>query len=613
MSTLQSLRRFVATLVRVSPRKTALTAFVMLSLSFTEGLGLLLLVPLLQLVGVDAQEGSSGRVGSGLSAAFSWFGVRPTLGVVLTAYVGVAACQSLLQRWHTTLSAAVRQQTEAMLRMRLYRAIGRAQWLFIARTRLSDFAHVLTHELDRVGTAAHDLIDLSVVAVVVLVYVGIALRVSPEITGLVLLCGGALAWILRRRVADSHQFGGEMSVTRARLHAAVTEHLASMKTAKSYGAVDRHDEIFGALTEEVQNVNLKTIGVYARLRQETVVGSAVVLAVIVYTSQAILALSTAHLLMLLFLFARLMPRLTGLLERAQTLATVLPSFAAFNDLEARCLAAAEPLVPRMQPIVFDREIRFDRVTFGYGGAVDTRAVSGIDLVIHAGTTTAIVGPSGAGKTTLADLVLGLLAPTKGAILVDGQALGPSQLGAWREKIGYVNQDTFLFHDTVRANLLWARPDATARDLQHVLSLAAADEFVWRLPSGLDTVVGDRGVLVSGGERQRLALARALLREPQLLILDEATNALDSENEARIQEAIERLRHQMTIVVITHRLATVRTADVIHVIDEGHLVESGAWSELVTRPGSRLQQLCQAQGIDGGTASPQVRELDVVGQ
>jgi ATP-binding cassette subfamily C protein len=602
-TTSRTLRKFIATLFAASPRNVGLSAMVMVSLSFTEGLGLLLLVPLLQLVGVDAQGVSDpGGIGAGLSRVLAWMGTQPTLGAVLAIYVGIVVGQSALQRWNTMLSAAVRQQTEAMLRMRLYRAIAGAQWLFLARSRMSDFAHVLTSELDRVGTAAHDLIDLSVVALVATAYIVVALYVSPEATALVLLCGGTLAVILRRRVTDSHQLGGEQSTSRAHLHRAVIEHLGSMKTAKSYGAVDRHDEVFGKLTEQVQKVNMRTIGGYARLRQETIVGSAVVLALIVYVSRQFLALPTTHLLVLLFLFARLMPRLTGLFERAQTLATVLPAFRAFDDLESRCLAAAEAPPVEAHPLAFEREIRFDRVSFCYGASLDAPALGQIDLAIPAGAMTGIVGPSGAGKSTLADLLLGLLVPTRGSVLIDEQPLESGRVSAWRGQIGYVNQDTFLFHDTVRANLLWAQPDASEDDLWHVLRLAAADEFVGRLPARLDTILGDRGVLVSGGERQRLALARALLRRPRLLILDEATNALDSENEARIQSAIDGLRYHMTIVVITHRLAAVRAADLIHVIDEGRLVESGGWSDLMARPDGRLRQLWMAQGVEPTTPS-----------
>jgi ATP-binding cassette subfamily C protein len=590
--TIRLLRRFVSALVAAAPRHAIGTVAAMLSLAIVEGVGIVLLVPLLQLVGVDGGTGSS-QASMAIGRAFSAVGLTPTLGSVLAVYVVVAVLQSQLQRSTTILSAAMRQRTEAALRLRLYRAISRANWQFVARSRMSTFAHVLTSELDRIGTAAHDLVELGVAALVVAVYVAVALRFSAAITILVLVSGALLALVLRRRVGESHRLGREMTEARVRLHAAVTDHLNSLKTAKSYATLEREYAAFEQVTDRVRRVNVTTIAGYARLRQETVIGSALILAVTIYAARAVLAVPTALLLMLLFLFSRLMPRLTGLVERAQTLATLLPAVEAYDELERRCLDAAEPGVATPRPLAFADAIRFEGVTFRYAGSA-VAALADLDLTIRAGTTTAIVGQSGAGKTTCADLLLGLISPAEGVVSVDGQVLDGSRVDDWRRQIGYVHQDTFLFHDTVRGNLLWAQPDATDDDLARVLALAAADEFVARLPAGLETLIGDRGVLLSGGERQRLALARALLRRPRLLVLDEATNALDYENEGRIQQAIERLRQQMTILVITHRLSTVRTADAIHVLEGGRLVESGTWSSLMARPAGRFRQIYEAQ-------------------
>jgi ATP-binding cassette subfamily C protein len=176
-----------------------------------------------------------------------------------------------------------------------------------------------------------------------------------------------------------------------------------------------------------------------------------------------------------------------------------------------------------------------------------------------------VGPSGAGKTTVADLVAGLIFPDRGRVTVDGKELTPARIGRWRERIGYVGQEPFLFHDTVRANLLWAAPGASEDDLREALRAAAAWGFVARLPHGLDTVVGDRGVRLSGGERQRLALARALLRRPDLLILDEATSNIDAGNERRIGAAVRRLRGSLAILVITHRSPAIWGVERTHAI------------------------------------------------
>jgi ATP-binding cassette subfamily C protein len=187
----------------------------------------------------------------------------------------------------------------------------------------------------------------------------------------------------------------------------------------------------------------------------------------------------------------------------------------------------------------------------------------------------------------------LLQPTAGRILIDGEPLAGPRLHAWRQSIGYVPQETFLFHDTVRANLLWARPEATEAEVRAALRAAAAEEFVNQLPHGLDTVTGDRGVRLSGGERQRLALARAVLRQPSILVLDEATSSLDTQNERFIQQALEQLHGELTIVLIAHRLSTVRIADQIIVLKGGRMVETGAWDDLCQREGGVFRELAAA--------------------
>jgi ATP-binding cassette subfamily C protein len=204
---------------------------------------------------------------------------------------------------------------------------------------------------------------------------------------------------------------------------------------------------------------------------------------------------------------------------------------------------------------------------------------------------------------LADWLGGLLTPDQGTVRVDGIPLSVDVLRAWRAQVGYVPQEAFLFHDTIGANLAWAAPQADVAAMAEALDLAAAGEFVARLPEGLDTVVGERGAQFSGGERQRLALARALLRKPAVLVLDEATSALDPEGEGRIVDAITSLRGSVTTVIITHRLSLAARADVIHVLEAGRVVETGDWPTLASRPHGRFRSLCQAQGVHLPPASP----------
>jgi ATP-binding cassette subfamily C protein len=571
--TLRDSTRGLGDLLRlVSPVRIFSTVTVALALSATEGLGLLLLLPLLQLVGVT--DGSNTEHVAVLSKAFAAAHVRPTLVTVLALYILIAAFQSACQRYCSNLMIAVEQDVIYALRKRVYAALSRARWEFFVRQRSSDFTQALTSEVPRVGNAAYDAIELFVSLGVIVAYCVLALRLSPAMTLVVLLSGLVLAFLLRVRLARARDVGTHISAVSRSLYSALADHLAGMKTTKSFGAEERHIKVLDALANEVRTVRCRAAEEYGRFRQLASIGAASCLAVIVYGSMALLKLPTATLLVLLFVFARLVPRLTAAYEKSLGLVAELPAVAIVTDLERRCLAAAPSEPTSNQDITFKKRVALVGLSVHYHGREDRPALQDINLEVVVGSVTAIVGPSGAGKSTVADLLLGLMTPSAGSVVVDDQILHAGLLTSWRSQIGYVPQDPVLFHDTIRANLLWARPDASDEDLRNALRLAAAEEFVSDLPLGLETVVGDRGVQLSGGQRQRIALARALIRMPALLVLDEATNSLDAENERIVERALNRLRGHTTIVVITHRIGLVRDANMAYVLERGRVIESG---------------------------------------
>jgi ATP-binding cassette subfamily C protein len=449
--------------------------------------------------------------------------------------------------------------------------------------------------MERIGPATYYILNLLATSIVAIVYILLAIKLSATMTGLVFLCGIGLIFLLKKKTKIAHETGEGLSEAMSGLYNAISEHLNGMKTAKSYGVEERHVEIFRGLAEQVRHQYTYAIQNQAEVNYWFNIGSVIILSLILFVSVQFLSISTAGLLLLLFLFARLMPKFSSIQQSFQSFINMLPSFNRVMEMQRRCEEASEAETPRYEKIDIGHGIKFDKVSFSYDG--NSPVIKDLDIDIKAGQTTAMVGPSGAGKTTIADLIMGLIVPNEGSILIDGKKFGPEKMRAWRGQIGYVPQDTFLFNDTVRANLLWAKPDAKEEEINQSLRFAAAEEFVNGLPKKLDTTLGDRGILVSGGERQRIALARALLRKPSLLILDEATSSLDSENEKRIQNAIEKLHGQMTILVISHRLSTIRGADMIFVIEDGHLVESGTWDELLAKGDGRFRVLCKAQEID----------------
>ncbi len=244
---------------------------------------------------------------------------------------------------------------------------------------------------------------------------------------------------------------------------------------------------------------------------------------------------------------------------------------------------------------FHREIVFDRVSFQYE---DKPALRGVSLTIKHGEIVALVGPSGGGKTTLANLLPRFYDPTLGRVLIDGVDIRSVSLPSLRGQIGLVTQETVLFNDTVRANVAVGNEAANLSQIVEAAKAANAHGFISRLPKGYDTMIGERGLLVSGGERQRLALARALLKEPSMLILDEATSQLDAESEHLITDALERVCQDRTVLLIAHRLSTVRLAHRIVVIQEGRIVEQGSHDELV-KASALYRRFCELQFLDTG--------------
>ncbi len=283
---------------------------------------------------------------------------------------------------------------------------------------------------------------------------------------------------------------------------------------------------------------------------------------------------------LVFMTQRLLWPLTGLGETLDQYQRAMASVKRIFDLRSVEPTMPEGTKPLIQPV--RGEITLANVSFGYGDGVDI--LKGIKMDIPAGETHAIVGATGAGKSTVIRLLMRFHDPRSGQVFIDGQDIKKLSYTSLRNCMGYVSQDVFLFHGTVRENIAYGRPDATDQEIEEAAQSAEAHEFILALPEGYDTVVGERGQKLSGGQRQRLSLARAILRDPAILVLDEATSAVDNETEAAIQRSLAHVTKGRTSVVIAHRLSTVRDADRIWVLEAGQVTESGTHNELVLNNG-----------------------------
>ena len=588
-------RRYLAELIGVARWDLARAIALMVAFSLTEGIGIALLLPTLEVAGLNlAGQGAAGRYARIITGALSSIGLHPDLLLLLGLFVVLAGMRTVLGRWQTVASYRVQQDFEDSLRRRLYDAIGNASWLFVSRTRASDFTHALSAEVTRVSYATLILMQLAADLVISILYLLIAFSLSAAMTALVIACALVLVIAFRERTQAIADTGQQISSNTKSLFAAISDHLLGLKTAKAYGAERNNAAIFSRLSRDVAESNVASAREQARASALFELGSVAILAVVLFIAIRVIRVPSAAILILLLLFARVMPRLMSAHHSYRTVINGIPSFASILALEARCIEAAEPRADARAPEL-KRELAIESASFSYDGN-RAQALRGVTLKIAAGSKVALVGPSGAGKSTIADIVMGLLFPDTGAVRADGNEINVESARAWRERIGYVASDTFLFHDTIRTNLLWAKPGASDEELRAALASAAATDFIARLPEGLATIVGDRGVMLSQGERQRLALARAFLRNPSILVLDEATNSLDSENEARVLAAIAERGESLTVLMIAHRLSTIRWADLIYVIENGRVVESGRWEELSTRSEGRFRALCEAQTL-----------------
>ena len=464
----------------------------------------------------------------------------------------------------------------------------RARWSFFSGSEHGTLLNTLLHEISVVGEAFSAMARLFASLLRLVCYLTVPVWLSWQVTGetlaAALIC--ASPFLLFGRV--TYRLGAVSTEAMNRVSAVVQESLASAKLILGFGRQARHAEELRAVFQRFRRAVLtsQTLATGTPLMYEPLGTLVLVVAMLMAQRYGIPLSETA---VLLWALRSSLPMIGEAMIQRNNLLNFLPSYEQVSLLRQRARACAEPSGSRPFTGV-GQGLALERVTFAYPG--HTPALVDATFTIPAGRMVAVVGASGAGKSTLLDLLMGFHAPAVGRITVDGVALQELDLQAYRSRIGYVPQDTILFNMSLRDNLRWANETATDEQLRQACRQAHADEFIERFPEGYDTVVGERGVRLSGGQGQRIALARAILRRPDVLILDEATSSLDTHSERLIQQALESVAKGTTVIVVAHRLSTIANADIIYVLDEGRIVEAGTYAELVQRKGpfSRMTQL-----------------------
>lgn len=551
--------------------------------SIFEGLSISLFVPVLQnLMQETAQPAGSSALMQTLFQLMQRISAQDRLWVLPALIMGCILVKNILSYSNHVLSAWLQNKVSHQLRSQVFQQLLRVGYGYLETQDSGQLMNTLAGETWRMGEAVAKLIGLITTLCTTVVYIVLLLLISPTLTVAIGVAMALISLVVQQVTQRIDRLGRQTVRANADLGMHMYEGLVGMRTIRAFGREDYEQVKFDHTSQRMQLAFWRLNALSGTVQPlYEILSALLVLAILVLAVQYDRAFLPA-LLTFLFMLYRLQPQMqlidnyrTGLQALAGSIDDVL-SFTEFSD-KPYINTGATPF-HRLQ-----REICLEAVSFAYPTQT-APAVNHISLTLPAGKTTALVGPSGAGKSTLIHLICRFYDPIEGSILVDGRSLPSLSLTDWRNRMAIVSQDVHIFNATVAENIAYGRLEATREEIVAAAQQAHAHDFICQMPQGYDTSVGDRGMRLSGGQRQRLALARAIVRNPDLLILDEATNALDSISEQLIQEALELFSRDRTVIVIAHRLSTIEQADQIVVMQQGQIAEQGTLASLLSQNG-----------------------------
>ena len=529
--------------------------------SLCEGFGFATLVPLLS---AASGAGSQSLVSESVRGVLHGIGLDSSVGTLILVLVAGMLLNSLISLFVMRKVGYANAEVANDMRVRLVKQMLGARWSYLLEHPTGRIANAFSGEVGRSQQAYQLAAQFVAEAVQTLVMLILALLVSWRLALVSLLIGFTTGGAVHFLVSRAKKAGRAQTQLTKELVSLLTDTLDNLKPLKAMGAQQEFVAFFDRRLHRLRRALRRQVINREALRNGQDALLAVCMGAAAYLAIAVLDTSLEQVIVIGLILQRTVKGFGRLQAFLQQAVIVESPFKEVEELIGELAANQENPGGRIEPH-FERDIRFDAVRFAYGAR---QVLRGADLVVPAGSITVLTGMSGAGKTTLIDLVLGLHRPQSGRILIDGVDLAEIDLQAWRTMVGYVPQELILFHASVLENLTLSDSDHSEGAVAEALRWAGAEEFVAQLPEGVHTEVGTKGARLSGGQRQRIALARALIRKPRLLILDEVTSALDPESEREICRNILDLQGHTTVLAITHRPAFLEIASRVYQIEEG---------------------------------------------
>ncbi len=532
--------------------------------SLTKGVSVVMLIPMLNIMNISGTD-----IGP-LSFAVTLFSsMSYTLRIIilLGVYVFIILLTSLLSRFMSIFNTKFVQKYIKHLRLRVYDSVIDANWEVLTAQKNDDLLNSFTSEINKISRAITIFPALISIVLTAATQLTIAFALNVPLTIVVIIVGGFFFFAFKNFFKLAKKNGERIRLANKQYLGEIRGQLDSIKEIKSYGVEDFHKEILHGVLNEYEEANVENTKMSTIPSLLFSMSSTVLIAIIFYVANVVIKVEVIELVLIVYIFARIWPIFSTLHRQILTLNNSLPSF---ENIETTMNILGS--MPKEQEtkdgyIYLNKAINFRNITFSYASS-DEVILQNTSFVINANSITALKGKSGVGKSTIVNLLMGLLKPNTGTIQIDDIELNNENIKTWRKSIGYMPQDPIILNKTIKENIIRFNPNATDKEILLALEKAQALDFIKKLPNGLDTFMGNKGTRLSGGEKQRIVLARALVRNPSILILDEATSALDNENEKSIQETLQSLKKSVTIVVIAHRQSTINAADYVINVEDG---------------------------------------------